>query len=269
MTSSPKGLFRSAIARREDLLLGTWIKLPVMESVELVALAGFDFVVLDLEHSPMSLQTAFQLIGTARLSGVSPLVRVPGLDAGVVQRVLDGGAEGILLPHVDSAEQARAAVRVARFPPAGTRGVGATSRAGGWGLLGRAEYLRFGQEEVALIAQIESAEAVKAAREIATVDGLDGLFIGAADLSVSVGMAETDPQVAEMIAAVIEVAKETRVPIGNSGDSSASTIRRTIEAGYNFTMLSNDATLLGMAAKAAIEAGRSMASQALPGAGRI
>jgi 4-hydroxy-2-oxoheptanedioate aldolase len=265
MSSLRKGLFKSAIARREDLLFGTWIKLPAAESVELVALAGFDFVVIDLEHSPISLQTAFQLIGTARLSGVSPLVRIPGLDAGFMQRVLDAGADGILLPHVDSAEQARAAVSVARFPPVGTRGVGATSRAGGWGLLGRDEYLRFGQEEVALIAQIESAEAVKAAREIATVDGLDALFIGAADLSVSVGKTEADPEVTEMISSVIEVAKETRVPIGNSGDGSTAAIRRAVDTGYNFTMLSNDASLLGMAAKSAIEAGRSMASRALPG----
>jgi 2-keto-3-deoxy-L-rhamnonate aldolase RhmA len=262
MTNLREGLFRSSIARREGTLFGTWIKLPAMESVELVALAGFDFVVIDLEHSPISLQTAFQLIGTARLCSVSPLVRIPGLDAGFVQRVLDAGAEGILLPHVDSAEQARAAVSAVRFPPLGKRGVGATSRAGGWGLLGRDEYLRFGQEEVALIAQIESAEAVKAAREIAAVDGLDALFIGAADLSVSLGRAEADPQVAEMISAVIEAAKETGVPIGNSGDGSAAAIRRAVEAGYNFTMLSNDATLLGTAARSAIEAGRSMAPRA-------
>ncbi|OMQ15718.1 hypothetical protein A7K94_0207555 [Modestobacter sp. VKM Ac-2676] len=117
-------LFRAALARGPGPALGTWLKLPATEVVELVALAGFDFVVIDLEHSPLDLESAFRLIGTALHTGVSPVVRVPGLDPGLVQRVLDAGAEGVMVPHVDTVEQARAAAAAVRFPPLGARGVG-------------------------------------------------------------------------------------------------------------------------------------------------
>ncbi|HWO65208.1 MAG TPA: aldolase/citrate lyase family protein, partial [Umezawaea sp.] len=122
MTAPRKSLFRAALARTDGPALGTWVKLPVMESIELLALAGFDFVVIDLEHSPIDLETAYRLIGTATHLGVAPVVRIPALDAGVVQRILDAGAEGVMLPHVDTVAEAEAAVRAIRFPPVGVRG---------------------------------------------------------------------------------------------------------------------------------------------------
>ncbi len=250
--------FRAALARAEGPALGTWVKLPLMESVELIALAGFDFVVIDLEHAPIDLQTAYQLIGTANHLQLGSIVRVPTLEAGVVQRILDAGAEGIMLPHVDTADDARAAVAAVRFPPLGSRGVGATSRAGAWGAMDRSEYLRFGQEEVVLIAQIESARAVEAASAIAAVDGVDALFIGAADLSTSEGATEDDPRVVSLIASAVKQCLAAGVPIGNAGGASALSVRRAVETGYTFTLLSNDASLLGNAARAAVEAGRSV-----------
>ncbi|MET7400328.1 aldolase/citrate lyase family protein, partial [Dactylosporangium sp. NPDC005572] len=195
--------FRAALARPDGPALGTWLKLPAMESVELVALAGFDFVVVDLEHAPLDLETAYRAIGTAGHLGVAPIVRIPTLEAGIVQRVLDAGAEGVMVPHVDSVADAAAAVRAVRFPPLGARGVGATSRAGAWGALDRAEYLRYGQEEVVLIAQIESAAAVAAAGAVAAVAGVDALLVGAADLSTSEGTTEDDPRVAALVAQAV------------------------------------------------------------------
>lgn len=233
--------------------------MPAMESMELIALAGFDFVVIDLEHSAMSVESAFRHIGVARLAGVSPLVRVPNLDGGLVSRVLDAGAEGIMLPHVDSVEDAAEAVRAARFPPVGNRGVGPTGRAGAWGALPRDEYLRFGQEEVVVIAQIESAAAAGAAGDIAAVDGVDALFIGAADLSTSEGRAESDPVIASLISDAVRAALAADIPIGNSGPASAEAVRRAAEAGYSFTLMSNDATLLAGAALEAVTAGRAAA----------
>ena len=171
MSPARTSRFRAALARPGGPALGTWVKLPVMESVELLALAGFDFVVIDLEHSAMNLETAYRLIGTANHLAMAPIVRIPTLDGGIAQRVLDAGAEGIMLPHVDTVGQAEAAARAVRFPPLGARGVGSTSRAGAWGAMDRAEYLRFGQEEVVLIAQIESAQAARSAGAIAAVDG--------------------------------------------------------------------------------------------------
>ncbi|QJU54547.1 aldolase/citrate lyase family protein [Herbiconiux sp. KACC 21604] len=253
-------LFRAALARPSGPPLGTWSKIPAQETVELLALAGFDFVVIDLEHSAMSAESASRQIGVALLAGLSPIVRVPSLAGGLVQRMLDAGAEGIMLPHVDSVEEARAAAAAVRFPPAGTRGVGSTSRAGAWGAVPREEYLRFG-DEVVLIAQIESAAAARAAGEIAAVDGVDALLVGAADLSVSEGLDESDPRVLRLIADAVEAAHAVGVPVGNAGGATTDAVRASIDAGFDFTMLSNDASLLGGAATAAVRAARSVSAE--------
>ncbi|MBB2744043.1 UNVERIFIED_ORG: 2-keto-3-deoxy-L-rhamnonate aldolase RhmA [Microbispora rosea subsp. rosea] len=256
MSTARTSRFRAALARAGGPALGTWVKLPVMESVELLALAGFDFVVIDLEHSAMNLETAYRLIGTANYLGMAPIVRIPNLDGGIAQRVLDAGAEGIMLPHVDTVGQAEAGVRAIRFPPLGARGVGSTSRAGAWGAMDRAEYLRYGQEEAVFIAQIESAEAARSAGAIAAVPGVDALLVGAADLSTSEETTEDDPRVVELISQTIKACTAAGKPIGNAGAATGRSVRAAIDAGYSFTMLGNDAGLLGSAAAAAVREGR-------------
>jgi 4-hydroxy-2-oxoheptanedioate aldolase len=254
----PHSLFRAAIAKPGGPALGTWVKLPAMESVELIALAGFDFIVIDLEHSTMDLESAYRHIGTALFAGISPIVRIPTLDGGLVQRILDAGAEGLMLPHVDTVEQAEAAASAVRFPPRGVRGVGSTSRAGRWGAMPRGDYLRYGNDEVVLIAQIESAVAARDAGRIAAVDGVDCLLIGAADLSTSEGLTEHDPRIASLIADAIRDAREVGTPIGNAGGATAESVQAAVDAGYSFTLMSNDASMLGAAAAAAVSAGRSV-----------
>lgn len=256
MNTTPNCGFRTALTRERHMPLGTWIKLPTLESIELVAGAGFDFVVIDLEHAPLDMSTVFALIGIAKTSGLSPIVRIPATDIGLVQRVLDSGADGLMFPHVDSADEARRAVRAMRFPPLGVRGVGNTSRAGLWGALDRDEYLRFGNEDVLCIAQIESAAAALVAGEIASVDGVDAILIGAADLAVSEGKTETDAAIVELIAKAVAAAQAAGVPVGNAGSATEETVRATVDAGYDFTMLSNDATMLGNAARQAVAIGR-------------
>jgi 4-hydroxy-2-oxoheptanedioate aldolase len=263
MTRLPeqRSYIRAALADLRGPALGTWIKIPAMEIMELVALAGFDFVVIDLEHSPIGLESAYQLIGTALYTGVSPIVRVPGLDPGLAQRVLDAGAEGVMVPHVDTPAQARAAVSAVRFPPLGARGVGSTSRAGAWGGRSREDYLRYGQQEVVLIAQIESAVGVRNAGAIAAVEGVDALLVGAADLSVGEGKAESDPAIAELIAHAVGQGRAAGLPVGNAGGASVASVRSAVDAGFTFTMLSNDASLFGAAAKSAVEAARTVTYQ--------
>ncbi|MEV1128745.1 aldolase/citrate lyase family protein [Agromyces sp. NPDC049794] len=251
-------LFRAALRKSDGPALGTWVKLPAVESMEIVALAGFDFAVIDLEHSAMSLESAYRHIGVALLTGVSPIVRVPGLDGGIVQRVLDAGAEGIMLPHVDDVAQAREAAKLARFPPHGTRGVGSTSRAGAWGGLPREEYFRYGNDEVVFIPQIESAEAARNAGAIARVQGVDALLIGAADLSTGEGTSEDDPHVTGIIARAVRDTVASGVPIGNAGGATVTSVQAAVDAGFTFTMMSNDATLLASAATAAVSAGRTV-----------
>lgn len=253
-----RSLFRAALARADTLPLGTWVKLPATESMELVALAGFDFAVIDLEHSAMNLETAHRHIGVALLTGVAPIVRVPSLEGGIVQRVLDAGAEGIMLPHVDTVEQARAAAAAVRFAPRGSRGVGSTSRAGAWGALSREEYLRYGNDEVVLIPQIESARAAAAAGEIASVEGVDALLVGTADLSTSLGLSEMDRSVVDLVAGAVDAAHAADTPIGNAGGATSASVDAAMRMGFDFTMMSNDASLLGAAAKAAVDAGRTV-----------
>jgi 2-keto-3-deoxy-L-rhamnonate aldolase RhmA len=253
-----RSLFRAALGRADGPAIGTWIKLPAIESMEIIALAGFDFAVIDLEHSPIDLETAYRHIGIALLSGVSPLVRVPGIDGGIIQRVLDAGAEGIVVPHVDTAAQAREASARIRFPPRGGRGVGSTGRAGEWGAMPREEYLRYGNDEVAFIPQIESAEAARNAAAIAHVEGVDAILIGAADLSTDLGMPERDPYVVGVIAGAVRACVAAGVAVGNAGGATADSVRASVDAGFSFTMMSNDASLLAGAAAAAVVAGRTV-----------
>lgn len=253
-----RSLFRAAVRRKDAPAIGTWVKLPAIESMEIIALAGFDFAVIDLEHSAMDVETAYRHIGVALLTGVSPIVRVPSLDGGLVQRVLDAGAEGIMLPHVDTVEQASEAAALLRFPPRGRRGVGGTSRAGAWGALPRSEYFRYGNDEVVFIAQIESTEAAQNAGAIARVDGVDALLVGAADLSAGEGKTEDDPDVVAIITDAVRATVAAGIPIGNAGGASAASVQAAVDIGFTFTMMSNDATLLAGAAKAAVAAGRSV-----------
>ncbi len=256
MSGVRHSLFRAALARTEGPALGMWVKLPSMETVELIAAAGFDFIVIDLEHSPLDLETASRHIATALHLGVSPIVRVPGLAGGWVQRILDAGAEGIMLPHVDTVADAEAAVRATRFEPWGTRGVGATSRAGAWGALPREEYIRFGQEEVVLMPQIESAEAARNAADIAALPGVDALFIGTNDMAANVGKPQSDPEMTELVATVIKAAKAAGKPVGNPAGTTAESVQAAVDEGYTFSVMGNDATLFGAAAARTLKAGR-------------
>ena len=128
-----RGSFAAARGRRTDRF-GTWVKLPTIETVELLGHAGFDFIVVDMEHAPLTLESAYRAIVMAQAMGMGALVRVPDRSDSHLQRLLDSGADGILVPRVTDAATCRASVDAMRFSPAGVRGLGSTSRAGRWGL---------------------------------------------------------------------------------------------------------------------------------------
>ncbi|HLU60306.1 MAG TPA: aldolase/citrate lyase family protein [Pseudonocardia sp.] len=223
--------------------LGTWVKLSSPTTVEIMAHAGFDFVVVDLEHTLLDLGTAQTMISLARASGLAPLVRVPDHAASTIQRVLDAGAAGVLVPHVDTAEQADALARACRFPPHGTRGAGSTGHAGRWGRLPRADYVRYGNEQVLCIPQLESAQAVREARAIAAVPGVDAVFLGAADLAMDVGRSD----VSDLLAAARAAAGDAGVPVGSAAGS-PSAASAALDAGDAFVICTNDASMLAAAA---------------------
>lgn len=125
--------FHELLISLDRTAFGTWVKLPTVDVVELLAHAGFDFLVIDMEHSPLDVLTVHQLLGTARGCGLPTLVRVPDRTPSTISRVLDSGSAGVLVPHVDTVADARAVVSAGRFTPHGTRGYGPTVRAGVWG----------------------------------------------------------------------------------------------------------------------------------------
>ncbi|USQ79025.1 aldolase/citrate lyase family protein [Ornithinimicrobium faecis] len=226
--------------------VGTWVKLSAPEGVELMALAGFDFLVLDLEHSPMSLETAAQLIAVARGHDIVPFVRTPDHTQSWIQRCLDAGAAGVLVPHVDTADEAAAVVAAARHEPAGRRGVGPTSRAGDWGLVPMGDYLQRSTEQ-GVIVQLESPTALENVAAIAA-SGVSALFVGPADLSVAMGVPVTDPAVREAMGQALAAAHDAGLACGTAvGDPAQA--RALAQEGFDFVMVSNDATILGLGAR--------------------
>jgi 2-keto-3-deoxy-L-rhamnonate aldolase RhmA len=234
--------------------IGTFMKIPAVETVEIVKLAGFDFIVLDAEHALLSLSDLNHMILAARALGISPVVRVPDHGYGDVQRILDAGAAGLFFPHVSDRAECEQVIRQASHPPYGTRGAGGGMRAGNWGMAGRggASYVKDGVDKVMRIPMIEEKVAVDNADEIRAVEGVDGVFIGPGDLSMTMGMKATDPEVQSAIEEVRKKAKAAQVPVGTVA-ADAGGARRLIEKGYDFILVSNDTGMLAKTAMALID----------------
>lgn len=233
--------------------LGTWIKLSSPESVEIMAYAGFDFVVIDLEHTTLDLGAASTHIAMARALGVYPLVRVPDHGLSVIQRVLDAGAAGVVVPHLDTVEQARAVVRATCFPPRGDRGSGGTSRAGRWGLLPRADYLEYGNEQALCVVQLESEVAIRNTREILALDGIGAAFVGTADLAMSMGVAAGSDEVDRLATSALAAAAAAGVPIGTAS-ATIDQARAALARGYDYVVVSNDTSILASGGRAIVNA---------------
>jgi 2-keto-3-deoxy-L-rhamnonate aldolase RhmA len=234
--------------------VGTFMKIPSVETIEIVKLAGFDFIVIDAEHAMLSLSDLNHMILAARALGISPVVRVPDHGYGDAQRILDAGAAGLFFPHVADRAECEQVVGQASHPPYGTRGAGGGMRAGDWGMAGRggASYVRDGVDKVMRIPMIEEKVAVDNAEEILAVKGVDGVFIGPGDLSMTMGLRPGDPEVQTAIGEVLNKAKAARVPVGTvAGDAGGA--RRLIERGYDFILVSNDTGMLAKTAMALID----------------
>lgn len=246
---------------RDHIPLGTWLKIAAAEPVEIMAFAGFDFIIVDMEHAPLTPETGYRLINSASALGMVPLVRVPDKNPSFIQKILDAGARGILVPHVDTVEDADLVGQACRFPPVGTRGAGSTSRAGHWGLRPGAEYLASGNDGVLCIPQLESEAAVKAAPAILALDTVDAVFVGAADLSMSMGSAPTSPDVLRLIASTVREAhaagKRCGLAYGAAPDRAAQAVRE----GCDFVVLNNDLSMLAEAARSLATAFRAQVAR--------
>ncbi|QHE73810.1 MULTISPECIES: 4-hydroxy-2-oxovalerate aldolase [Rhodococcus] len=181
---SPINSFKKALAAGRTQI-GFWLALGDAYSAEVCAGAGFDWLLIDGEHAPQDLRSVLaqlQVIGAYR--GCHAAVRVPSADTTVIKQYLDLGAQSLLVPMVDTADEAAAVVRACRYPPGGIRGVGG-ARASRWGRYPR--YLHEADEQVCVVVQAETALALSNLEAIAEVDGIDGVFIGTADLAASLG----------------------------------------------------------------------------------
>lgn len=187
------------------------IPLPLV--VEMIGYAGFDFVILDLEHVGVNPQTLEDMIRAAEICGLTPLVRVPGVEAGSILRALDAGAQGIVIPHVQDADQARQAVRASRYHPQGERGISG-GRTTGFGTLPLTEYLALANREIMVVAMIEDVVGVENIEAIAAVPGIDMVLEGAIDLSQSFGVPgqAQHPQVQEALHRIAASCASQRVP---------------------------------------------------------
>lgn len=189
-----------ARAEAGDRLIGALLRMPGEELVEMLAVAGFDFVLLDAEHGPADVIALRQHIAVAALHGVPVIVRVGENDPGMILRVLDQGAQGVLVPHVDDAAAAAAVVAAAHYPPRGTRGFATYSRAGRFGETAPDRHRDWYLANTLVLAMIESPAGVAAVDDIVRTPGLDGIMIGPADLAASTGAG--DLPVAEATAVV-------------------------------------------------------------------
>lgn len=229
-----------------ELTIGSWITIAHPSIIDIMASAGFEWLVIDLEHTSIDLGIAHILIGTIQANGMKALVRVSKNEEVIIKRVLDMGADGIIVPMIKSRIEALEAINYAKYPPIGKRGVG-LFRAQKYGL-GFEEYKKWVNEELVIIAQIEHYEAVDNIEEIITIDGIDGVIIGPYDLSSSMGYpGEYDrSDVKDAIAKVLRVCKENNVPSGfHVIESNPSKLKQRIDEGCTFLAYSLDFFFLG------------------------
>lgn len=229
--------------------VGTWCSMPTPAAVEATAQAGFDWVIVDWQHGHFGEDSLGMMILVASHAGAVPLVRVPVNEPWPIQRALDLGAHGIVVPLVNSAADAGRAAAAMRYPPAGVRSVGPirASRAIG-------ADLAQANREVVCIVQIETVEALAAVDAIAGTDGVDALFVGPADMATSLGLALGAPELEDHLGPIPVAAARHGVALGRHVNTVAEA-RTLFAAGYGFLAISGDTELLAAAAvQTALEA---------------
>ena len=221
--------------KENRLTIGSWIMMNDPISVEIMALAGFEWLVVDIEHTSIDLKSTENLIRTIQANNMKALVRISKNEEVVIKRVLDMGADGIIIPMVCSKEDAMQAVNYAKYPPKGKRGVG-LYRASGYGTKFK-KYKKWVDEELVIIAQIEHIDAVNNINEILQVDGIDGTLIGPYDLSGSIGYPgdlERD-DVQKAIKKILSSCKEHNIPSGfHVVDTKPEQLQSKIDQGCTF-----------------------------------
>ena len=251
-----KTSLKAKMAANEPVM-GTFVFLPSADVVEILAIAGFDFVIIDLEHSPTNSETVLHMVRAAELHGMAPLIRVRENSEKLILQALEMGAEGIVIPFVRSADDVSRAVRSIRYAPEGARGTCTVSRSSKYGTLRRSflEHTQRTNDRIAIIALIEDMEGINAIQEILSCDpGVDAVLTGRTDLAASMGQMGQKNN-AEVIAAAMRIIQAasrnsrpvhagTGVAVGAPPDESA----KWLDAGCRFLTYGTDIDLLYSAA---------------------
>ncbi|MDQ3248802.1 MAG: aldolase/citrate lyase family protein [Chloroflexota bacterium] len=242
--------------------VGAWLQLASPLTAEIMSRAGFDWLMIDMEHGPGDIMTLIAQLQAMNGSNVTGLVRTPWNDFVMIKRILDAGAAGVLVPYVNTQAEAEAAVRACKYPPAGVRGIAGSPRAAGYGQA-IMDYLRHANDEIFVMTAVETPTAVANLDAILTVPGLDAIFIGPMDLATSMGYFG-DPSQPAVQSVIGEI--ETKVlasgkalgTIANAWEQA----ERLYARGYQMVMVMADGTALAKTAAEAVARFR-----ALPGAG--
>lgn len=233
-----------------ELLVGSWITLAHPSIAEIMAKSGFDWLAVDLEHSVITIREAEELIRVINLSGVTPLVRLTSNNADQIKRVMDAGSHGVIVPMVNSSEDAKLAVDAVKYPPLGKRGFG-LARAQEYGA-GFKKYLEWQEDNTVVIVQIEHISAVHNVDEILSVDGVDGYIVGPYDLSGSMGIPGQfdNPDLIEAMDIVHAAAKKYNKPGGiHIVEPESSQLKQRVDEGHKFIAYSVDIRMLDCACR--------------------
>jgi 4-hydroxy-2-oxoheptanedioate aldolase len=238
----PRNAFKAALARGE-LQIGLWSSLCSPIVAEIIGYSGFDWILVDTEHSPNEPPAVLAQLQALQAGTATPIVRPAWNDPVLLKRLLDIGAQAVLVPFVQNAEEAAKAVAACRYPPAGIRGITMSGRGSRYGRV--PDYLKRADAEICVLVQVETGEALSQLEAIASVDGVDGVFIGPADLSASLGHIGNPghPEVQEAIkgaaARLTAIGKPAGILTASEADA-----RRYIEWGYRFVAVGSDLGLL-------------------------
>jgi 4-hydroxy-2-oxoheptanedioate aldolase len=231
---------------------GLWSNLCSSLVIEAVADSGFDWLLLDMEHSPIEVDGIIGQLQAAMRGTATPIVRPPWNDAVMFKRLLDSGAQSLLVPYVQTAEEAARAVAATRYPPEGVRGVAGISHASRFGRI--SNYLKTAHEEICLLVQVETASALQQLEAIAAVDGVDAVFIGPSDLAASLGHIG-NPQHSDVQKAMEAAGRRLSSMNKPAGTVAATEVdaQRFMEWGYRFVGVAIDTAILVRGADALVK----------------
>jgi len=255
--------FRQSL-RQTSVPLGTWLMSGAVSTAEAMGRAGFDWLLVDLEHVPVDARDALGLLQAIAGTNACCVVRLAANDAVLFKRALDMGAQTVMVPFVDDAKAARCAVSHAKYPPLGTRGFAAVHRASGYGTA--PDYARRANDSVFLIMQLETPAAIDALEDIATVPGVDALFLGPGDLSANMGHIGNinHPDVQAAIANVAQRCRAIGKPCGIVGPT-PEMVTHCITLGYSFVAIASDMGMMMRQAQSFIQTIRPAIAQGFQG----